>query len=244
MLWFNEFVSLIFSHALQFTQDKGHIFVSVHLADDVRSKVDVKDKVLQQSLNSVQHKSDKIYNTLSGFPVVDRWKSWENFKMLDDANSMEDPDMIKLLVTVEDTGVGIPREAQVRIFTPFMQADSSTSRTYGGTGIGLSISRCLVELMGGEIGFVSEPGTGSTFSFTVTFTEGERNSLDPKWQQYVPDVSEFRRLRALVIDDKSIRAEVTRYHLQRLEMSVHIANSMQSACSYLSDTCSTRYNLL
>lgn len=241
---FNKFVLLIFPHALQFTQDKGHIFVSVHLADDVRSKVDVKDKVLEKSLNSVQHKSDKVYNTLSGFPVVDRWKSWETFKMLDNTNTMEQLGRVKLLVTVEDTGVGIPREAQVRIFTPFMQADSSTSRTYGGTGIGLSISRCLVELMGGEIGFVSEPGTGSTFSFTVTFTEGERNSLDPKWQQYVPDVSEFRGLRALVIDDKSIRAEVTRYHLQRLEMAVHVANSMQLACSYLSDTCSTRYNLL
>lgn len=236
---FRQIITNLVGNSIKFTQDKGHIFVSVHLADDVRSKVDVKDKVLEKSLNSVQHKSDKVYNTLSGFPVVDRWKSWENFKMLDNTNTMEQLGRIKLLVTVEDTGVGIPREAQVRIFTPFMQADSSTSRTYGGTGIGLSISRCLVELMGGEIGFVSEPGTGSTFSFTVTFTEGERNSLDPKWQQYVPDVSEFRGLRALVIDDKSIRAEVTRYHLQRLEMAVHVANSMQLACSYLSDTCST-----
>lgn len=226
---------------MQFTEDKGHIFVSVHLADEVRSKVDAKDKVLLQGQDSVQDKSDGVHNTLSGFPVVDRWKSWENFKMLNNTDAMEEPGIVKLLVTVEDTGVGIPREAQGRIFTPFMQADSSTSRTYGGTGIGLSISRCLVELMGGEIGFVSEPHTGSTFSFTVTFRKGEGISLDPKWQQYVSDVSEFQGLRALVVDDRSIRSEVTRYHVQRLGMFVHTATSMQSACSYLSDTCSTRY---
>lgn len=69
--------------------------------------------------------------------------------------------------SLEDTGVGIPREAQIRIFMPFMQADSSTSRTFGGTGIGLSISKRLVDLMDGEIGFVSESETGSTFSFTI-----------------------------------------------------------------------------
>lgn len=225
---------------LQFTNDKGHIFISVHLADEVRGTPVIMDQVLGQGLSLAHDMSDGTYKTLSGIPVVDRWKSWKSFKKLGSTISMEESEMIKLLVTVEDTGVGIPLEAQSRIFTPFMQADSSTSRTYGGTGIGLSISERLVHLMGGEIGFVSEPGTGSTFSFTGVFRKGETSSLDTKWQQCDPSVSEFQGLRALVIDKSSIRAEVTRYHLQRLGITADIAFSLKLACSYLSSAYKTR----
>lgn len=197
--------------------------------------------MLKQGLNLVQDTSNKNYNTLSGFPAVNRWKSWENFKKLNSIDIIEDPELIRLLVTVEDTGVGILQDAQSRIFTPFMQADSSTSRTYGGTGIGLSISKRLVDLMGGEIGFVSEPGIGSTFSFTGSFRKGKSISLDTKWQPYDPAVLEFQGWRALVIDKRCIRAEVTRCHLQRLGITVDVASSLKLACSYLSNGCHTRY---
>ncbi|XP_015869325.1 histidine kinase 2 [Ziziphus jujuba] len=232
---FRQIITNLVGNSIKFTHDKGHIFVTVHLADEVMGSPDVMDEVLRQGLNLVGDMTNKTYNTLSGFPVVDRWKSWEKFKHLS-STTTEEPDKIKLLITVEDTGVGIPEVAQSRIFTPFVQADSSTSRTYGGTGIGLSISSCLVNLMCGEIGFVSEPGTGSTFSFTGTFRKGDVSSLDTKWQQYDPAVSEFQGLRALVIDKRSIRAEVTRYHLQRLGISVDVAFGLESACSYLCST--------
>lgn len=136
------------------------------------------DVVLSQGFRDV---SGRTYNTLSGFPVVNRWKSWANFRNISSMNLLDESGVIQLLVTVEDTGIGIPLDAQNRIFTPFMQADSSTSRTYGGTGIGLSISKCLVDLMRGEIGFVSEPGTGSTFSFSATFRIPKASSLDTQW---------------------------------------------------------------
>nr|XP_016455622.1 PREDICTED: histidine kinase 2-like [Nicotiana tabacum] len=234
---FRQIITNLVGNSIKFTNDKGHIFVTVHLADEVSNPHDVTDEVLKQSLTIVQERSNASWNTLSGFPVVDRWQSWQKFDRL--SSTEEEVGKIKLLVTIEDTGVGIPVKAQDLIFTPFMQADSSTSRTYGGTGIGLSISKRLVDLMGGEIGFFSEPGTGSTFSFTAAFARGEEGSLERKWQQYDPAVSEFRGLRALVIDDKSIRAEVTRYHLQRLGICVNITSTMRSACSYLSSYSNT-----
>lgn len=203
--------------------------MSIHLADELTRESNTKDEILASLHGSIER-----CNTLSGLTVVDRTKSWEKFLKLSGEDSINEPEKIKILVTVEDTGVGIPIDAQNRIFMPFMQADSSTSRTYGGTGIGLSISKRLVGLMEGEIGFVSEPGIGSAFSFTTVFMKKETSSLDTVLQQYYPTISEFKTLKALVIDQKSIRAEVTRYHLQRMGIFVEIASSLDSSQSYIS----------
>jgi two-component system, sensor histidine kinase and response regulator len=97
--------------------------------------------------------------------------------------------------SVRDTGVGIPKEKQSTIFVPFLQADTSTTRIFGGTGLGLTISARLVEMMGGRIWVESEPGAGSTFHFTVRL--GLQQAAEPA-------AEDFAGVRALVAEDHPV----------------------------------------
>jgi CheY-like chemotaxis protein len=108
----------------------------------------------------------------------------------------EDEETARIRFEVSDTGIGISPEQQRRLFLAFTQADASTTRRYGGTGLGLAISKQLVTLMGGEMHVQSEPGGGSTFSFTVTL---EKQAVEASPSRTLPVVLAGRR--ALVVDD-------------------------------------------
>jgi len=123
------------------------------------------------------------------------------------------PDGTALRFTVRDTGIGIAPEKHSTVFQEFEQADSSTTRTYGGTGLGLTICRRLVELMGGEFGLQSEPGEGSEFHFTITLPHprvpGETGTalMDRKL--------ELGSRRFLVVDDNETARRIVREGLLR-----------------------------
>lgn len=186
---------------------------------------------------SIEHESS---STLSGFLVADRRQSWKKFKAFQEGFSSFKltSDQINLIVSVEDTGVGIPFEAQSRVFTPFMQVGPSIARIHGGTGIGLSISKCLVHLMKGEIGFVSLPKTGSTFTFTAVFANGSFSSNELKGQHINDEsnsvFSEFEGMRALVVDPRPVRAQVSKYHIQRLGIYVKVIPDLNHGYTCLS----------
>ncbi|HUP71390.1 MAG TPA: response regulator [Acidimicrobiales bacterium] len=107
-----------------------------------------------------------------------------------------DADEVALRISVSDTGIGIPPDQQTKLFAPFSQADASTTRRFGGTGLGLTICSRLVALMGGEMGVESTPGMGSTFWFTVRLAPGD---AAPSRADY-PHRG-LAGLRALVVDD-------------------------------------------
>jgi len=109
----------------------------------------------------------------------------------------QDPDSVLARFEVRDTGVGLAPSDHERLFDAFSQADASTTRRFGGTGLGLAVSKQLVELMGGEIGVESELGRGSTFWFSVRL---ERQPGDAGPAPVAPDLG---GLRVLVVDDNA-----------------------------------------
>ncbi|WP_188943061.1 hybrid sensor histidine kinase/response regulator [Nakamurella endophytica] len=114
---------------------------------------------------------------------------------------------------VSDTGIGIPADRMSRLFRPFSQVDASTTRVYGGSGLGLAISRAIVTMMGGDIAVRSEPGRGSTFTFTVEFGPAQA----PRGSSALSTVSLAGR-RALLVDDHPDNLRILQGQLTRWGM--------------------------
>ena len=129
------------------------------------------------------------------------------------------PGRLGLAFSVQDTGVGLSREQSASVFTPFTQADGSTTRRHGGSGLGLSICRRLVEAMDGAIGVDSVPGSGSTFWFQVMLDSAaeERSAPAPRLA---------RGARALVIDANPVSLRILANHLRGWGLEVWTADGV------------------
>jgi signal transduction histidine kinase/class 3 adenylate cyclase/ActR/RegA family two-component response regulator len=158
-----------------------------------------------------------------------------------------------ILISIKDTGIGIEKSKQDLIFKEFEQADGTIAREFGGSGLGLSITKYLVELHGGSIDVVSEPGVGSVFSFTIPVFKGEASTDVEKEQSfflpefekktiptlngnsYVPIVNGNGSLERniLIVDDEPVNLKVLKNHLEQSGYKVTMAHDGQEALNIL-----------
>jgi two-component system, sensor histidine kinase and response regulator len=169
------------------------------------------DRVRQILVNLV---GNAIKFTRQGSVVVDVCRETSN----------PEADPFQFHFTVRDTGIGIPLEKQQVIFEAFSQVDGSTTRQYGGTGLGLTITKRLVEMMGGKVWVESQPGEGSTFHFTLKLAPPEKNRSGRNLQR-----AELESLHVLIVDDNGTNRMILDEMLKNWRMVPTLADGGESA---------------
>ncbi|MGR5176900.1 ATP-binding protein [Vibrio parahaemolyticus] len=135
-----------------------------------------------------------------------------------------------LTIRVKDTGIGIPKEAQERIFKPFEQAESSTTRRYGGTGLGLSIVREIAHCMGGEVTLHSQEGIGSEFIVSVLLKRCRPETLDIHIERNL----DYRGLKALIVEDNRTNTIIIETFMKRKGFSTYAVENGEEALKAVS----------
>lgn len=138
-----------------------------------------------------------------------------------------------LKISVTDTGIGIPEEAQTKIFEKFSQADASTTRKFGGTGLGLNITQQLAEKMNGDIGVESVEGKGSTFWVTLTLENNNNIESQTKLQEQNHDLSKLKGTKILIVDDIDLNLELLEERLTCLGVEIFSCINPLDACGIL-----------
>ena len=147
----------------------------------------------------------------------------------------EDEDKIFVTFRVSDTGIGMSKEYQERLFQPFEQESAVTAQKYGGTGLGLSITNNLVNLMGGSIEAVSRPGEGSTFVVSLSFDRSLEVHPEPAMQQ------DFSGVRVLIVDDDKAACESMRSLFKRCKVKCDVVSDGETAIKRIKGRMTTDY---
>ena len=197
----------------------------------LRLKVDIPSPLLQQAFLGDSLRLGQIFFNLIGNAI----KFTEQGEVVLRARPVDETEgTMQVRFEVTDTGIGIPPEAQTRLFQSFEQADNSMTRKYGGTGLGLAICKRLVHMMGGEIGVDSAPATGSSFWFVVPLKKHAQSAVAPApssepltaEQRLIAD---FSGTRILLTEDEPITQDVSRFLLEDVGFVVDIAADGQQA---------------
>ena len=151
----------------------------------------------------------------------------------------QEGEKLHVYFSVQDTGIGIPREAQKKLFQPYMQASAGTARQFGGTGLGLSISKNLVTAMGGDIQLESRAGLGSTFFFVLPFEYGTAETASETTSAVATAaprvVDKTNGLQILAIDDNNINLQVVAGLLEKEGHTVITASGGQAGIDLLEE---------
>lgn len=137
-------------------------------------------------------------------------------------------DKVKLLFKIQDTGIGISDENKEKIFEAFTQADSSTTRKYGGTGLGLTISKNIIQAMNGEVKVESTLGVGSTFSFTGEFKLDNLATYNNE-----QEMAEIEGVNILMVDDNKTNLKVLDYYLREYKCNTISSTNANDALEVL-----------
>jgi len=204
----DEVISSVTTLTAQKAHDKGLEFLA-HVAPEIP------ENLLGDPLRLGQILTNLVNNAVK---FTERGEIRLNIELLERTGGK-----VQLKVSVRDTGMGMTPEQSAKLFQPFTQADSSTTRKHGGTGLGLTICRRLVELMGGRIWLESEAGVGSTFLFTIWLDVGAATGT----KKIIPE--KLARLRVLVADDNPAAREILEEPLSSLTSRVDLVASGQEA---------------
>ena len=148
---------------------------------------------------------------------------------------------VDLFISIKDSGIGISKEDQEKLFKPFSQADGTSTRQYGGTGLGLVISMELVELMGGTLSLVSELGKGSEFSFTIPVGL----ALEEVEERTEEDLHSLAGLKVLAIDDNATNREILFHQSTSWNMDCDVANDGMMGIEKVQESLATKsYDLI
>lgn len=214
--------------------------VPLDLVETIESTADLlATRASDKGIELVYHLSPKVPPAIYGDSVRIKQillnllnnaiKFTERGEVVLSADRIDTPDGSRLKLEVRDTGIGIPPDRMDRLFKSFSQVDSSTTRRFGGTGLGLVITKRLVDLMGGEISVESLPGAGTTFTIDMPFVAAPRPAKTAK-EELLPAI---KGARVLVVDDNQTNLTILGERLRGWGISPELVSRPQDALDFV-----------